>query len=96
MGATLILRTKTISADGRIVEKVLWRVPQPVPGSEHSHKYRLFCGNASLCLVRYDNESGKGDHRHRGGGESPYEFRGIASLLADFDADVARLTAAKE
>jgi hypothetical protein len=41
--------------------------------------------------VRYDNESGKGDHRHYGGREEPYHFIGIDKLMADFLSDVERL-----
>ncbi len=44
------------------------------------------------CLVRYyDNERGKGDHRHLGDLETPYAFVDIESLVADFLADVARI-----
>ena len=44
------------------------------------------------CLVRYDNETGKGDHLHYGDRESPYAFQDWERLLVDFLADVARLT----
>jgi hypothetical protein len=39
------------------------------------------------CVLRYDNESGKGDHRHQGTAETAYRFRTIEQLLKDFDAD---------
>lgn len=55
-------------------------------------KYSLFCGDATHCLVRYDNEAGKGDHRHYGELEKPYMFTTLAALLEDFQADVCRLT----
>ncbi|MGH8192572.1 MAG: toxin-antitoxin system TumE family protein [Rhodanobacteraceae bacterium] len=55
-------------------------------------KYRLFCGDAKHCLVRYDNEAGKGDHRHYGQHEEPYTFTTLETLLEDFQADVIRLT----
>ena len=35
-------------------------------------------------VIGFDNERGKGDHRHLHGVETPYEFGGIAKLLADF------------
>ncbi|WP_407169244.1 DUF6516 family protein [Bradyrhizobium sp. ORS 111] len=38
--------------------------------------------------MRYDNERGKGDRRHLDGKESPYAFRGLERLLADFSRDV--------
>ena len=43
-----------------------------------------------LTVVRYDNETGKGDHRHYGGREEPYRFVDEATLYADFMADVER------
>jgi hypothetical protein len=42
--------------------------------------------------VLYDNHLPKGDHRHREGVEEAYEFRGVDHLIADFVADVQRLT----
>ena len=44
-------------------------------------------------MVRYDNERGKGDHRHLGNTEEPYEFSDIETLVADFLADVSRALA---
>lgn len=41
--------------------------------------------------MRYDNERGKGDHRHLGEIEVPYMFESFARLMADFMADVNRL-----
>jgi len=35
-----------------------------------------------LCVLRYDNESGKGDHRHFRGRESRYNFESVDKLLA--------------
>jgi len=40
------------------------------------------------CVLRYDNEAGKGDHRHVKDVEEPYEFTDPESLLADFWRDV--------
>ncbi|WP_293188679.1 DUF6516 family protein [Ottowia sp.] len=39
-------------------------------------------------MVRYDNEAGKGDHRHVGADEHPYAFTTPEQLLADFWQDV--------
>jgi hypothetical protein len=38
--------------------------------------------------VRYDNERGKGDHRHVNGTEEPYRFVSLSELLDDFQRDV--------
>jgi hypothetical protein len=43
-----------------------------------------------ICIIRYENNSGKSDHRHWGEGESDYEFVSQDKLLADFRADIAR------
>jgi len=40
-------------------------------------------------VLRYDNETGKGDHRHVGSKELPYGFVSAAKLLDDFLAEVA-------
>ncbi len=44
------------------------------------------------CVVRYDNETGKGDHRHYGNSEEPYSFELLDKLIADFRYDCTRLT----
>ena len=69
----------------------LWVVPEPVPGSVPRLKYSLFCGYAGQRLVGYDNEPGKGDHRHLGEVETPYTFLSPESLIRDFMTDVAKM-----
>jgi hypothetical protein len=88
--AKLVAKTKEVRDDGSIVEVVIWDVPEPLPPSTHSYKYRLFYGTSGEDRVRYDNERGKGDHRHVGGKELRYEFTSIDQLLDDFEADVQR------
>jgi hypothetical protein len=39
-------------------------------------------------VIGYDNERGKGDHKHIKGVELDYDFRGPQQLMADFMADV--------
>ncbi len=77
--------------DGAIVEMVLWRVPSPVPPSVHRLKYSLFYGREGKRDVGYDNERGKGDHRHLTGMEFAYTFTTVEQLMADFWTDVRRL-----
>ena len=43
-----------------------------------------------VCVVRYDNEVGKGDHRHFNEKESAYTFQTPEKLIADFQRDIAR------
>jgi hypothetical protein len=77
--------------DGATVELVLWRVPEPVPPSIHGLKYSLFYGRLGVREVGYDNERGKGDHRHFRGVEQPYTFISVEQLVADFWKDVRSL-----
>lgn len=85
--AELLYREKRTYAGG-IVEMVVWRVPDPVPPSEHPFKYRLVFVRGGKRVVGYDNERGKGDHRHAGKTEKPYAFVDEAKLLEDFWQDV--------
>lgn len=48
-----------------------------------------------LCILRYDNEAGKGDHRHLGDAQAPYRFTGMEQMQADFWADVAEWRAGR-
>ena len=49
----------------------------------------LACGIVGAkALVGYDNERGKGDHKHFGGRETTYRFVDVDTLLADFLRDV--------
>jgi len=89
--ARRILSRKRHYDDGTISELTLWLVPAPVRGSDHSFKYRLFFGRAGVRLVGYDNEPGKGDHRHYEGREEPYRFTTPERLIRDFLVDVARV-----
>jgi hypothetical protein len=64
---------------------------QAVGGRPHGLKYRLYCGRGNRCLVRCDNETGKGDHRHYGDREESYRFESLEKLLEDFREDCTRL-----
>ena len=88
MKAEALARERYILAEDAFVEIVVWRVPRALKGSSHQFKYRLALVAAGECAVRYDNEAGKGDHRHVGDVESTYSFSTYEKLLADFWADV--------
>ena len=55
-------------------ELVLWSVPRPVQGSVHKFKYRLAYIVDGECVLRYDNEFDKGDHRYFDDKEDVYVF----------------------
>ena len=87
--ATLLVRTKEVRDDGTIIEIVVWELPEPLPPSAHRYKYRLFHGAEGASRVRYDNERGKGDHRHIDEKEGSYAFSTVEQLLDDFERDIA-------
>lgn len=92
MKAKLIRSLKKIYPSGIVVEMVLWQLPAPTSDRPHGLKYRFYCGRLDgQCIVRYDNETGKGDHIHYGKNEQPYTFAGQDRLIADFLNDVIRL-----
>lgn len=87
MDAIEVFNRKEVDEDGFITQAVLWIVPEPTPGSRHRYKYRLYFGRGGDRLVGYDNERGKGDHRHIGKREFAYDFRDVPTLIADFEKD---------
>lgn len=62
--ARLLLRERRIIAEDRFAEIVIWELPRPVAGSRHRLKYRLAFVVDEICVLRFDNETGKGDHKH--------------------------------
>ncbi len=88
MKAELLLDERHILAEDVFVEIVVWRLPRSLRGSKHRYKYRLALIEQGRCVLRYDNEPGKGDHRHVNGREFAYEFVSLVRLLDDFRAEV--------
>ncbi len=88
MAAQLITSIKNVNPDGSILEVVIWKVPKPVPPTEHGYKYRAVYVVDGVRIVGFDNERGKGDHCHIDGKELPYAFTGVDQLLEDFIAAV--------
>ena len=88
MHATLLYRERLAIDVNRFVEMVVWQLEAPLKGSGHCYKYRLALVINGVCVLRYDNESGKGDHRHLGNEEQVYTFTSPQNLLADFWQDV--------
>jgi Family of unknown function (DUF6516) len=91
MVAKLLHRSRFVYDDGSLREMVLWQVPRATHHPD-GLKYRLYYGDSDgNCLVRYDNERGKGNHRHVGDGEKSYRFTDVDALVADFLADITRI-----
>lgn len=91
MKAVLIYRKTEIRPDGIKLEMVIWQLPAPTPDRPHGLKYRLWAGKDGKTLVRYDNEAGKGDHKHIGRSEKSYVWTSMSALVDDFLNDVEAL-----
>jgi Family of unknown function (DUF6516) len=88
MDAELVMDERHILDERSFVEIVIWRLPRRLPGSVHAFKYRLAFVVDGECVLRYDNEAGKGDHRHIGTRQAAYQFTTTDRLLDDFRRDI--------
>lgn len=91
MKAVLLQKSRQKLDDTCFVEVIIWQVASPLSGSAHHFKYRLACVSHGVCVLRYDNEAGKGDHKHIGLLEVSYTFTTLDQLVEDFWADIAQL-----
>ena len=91
MRAALLIRERIPFGVDAFAELVLWRLSSPVPGSSHQFKYRLAFVLRDECVLRYDNETGKGDHKHTSSRESKYVFESPEKLIQDFLREARRI-----
>lgn len=91
MPAEPLLDERHVLSGSAFVELVVWRVPAPVRASQHEYRYRLALVVDGECVLRYDNEAGKGDHRHVRDREHEYRFKNAEQLLIDFWSDVEEM-----
>ena len=91
MKASLLVRRRIAYSDRVFAEVVVWQVPQALPGSDHLYKYRLAFVVDAECVLRIDNEAGKGDRRHIRGREHKYLFQSLDRRLSDFQSDIRSL-----
>lgn len=72
-----------------VVSQRIFRLSELNVEAPHGYSYRLHCGTLDgQTWVRFNNETGKGDHVHRGDTEQPYQFTTFERLLADFEAAI--------
>ncbi len=90
MKARLLLHERRQLRTDAFIELRVWQVPRSVRGSTHGYKYALAYVIAGECVLRYDNEAGKGDHKHFRHVETAYHFTTPDRLLEDFWQDVDR------
>jgi len=88
MNAERMLKERLVVSEDTFVEIMVWRLPSAMAGSQHDFKYRLAVVVNGRCVLRYDNEPGKGDHKHIGEDQIPYTFTTPQTLLDDFWNDV--------
>ncbi|MDY6904540.1 MAG: DUF6516 family protein [Thermodesulfobacteriota bacterium] len=90
MKAVKLIQTRIVYPESAFAEFVLWRLPKQSSGVFHEFKYRLAYMVSSKCVLRYDDETSKGDHRHLDGKERPYQFTTPEQLIVDFQKDIER------
>jgi len=90
MKAQRIFYDKAVFPDGAILEMTIRQLPRASIQRPHGLKYSLFYGRDGLRIVGYDDESGKGDHKHIRETETSYRFVNVEKMVADFLADVER------
>jgi len=90
MKAKQLARNRVALSATAFAETVVWQLPTPLAGSTHHFKYRLAYVVAGVCVLRYDNEVGKGDRCHMDGVESAYAFTTPDKLMTDFFQDIQR------
>jgi len=90
MKAVQLVSTRIVYTESAFAELVLWHLPERLEGSKHDYKYRLAYVVCGECVLRYDNEAGKGDHKHFGEAQTPYDFSTPEQLIADFQRDIER------
>lgn len=95
MDSILLFKDKYVYRDGAIREMIIWRLPKSDKERPHGLKYRLYYGFQNQCLVRYDNEKGKGDHRHYGSKEENYVWVSVEKLMQDFKKDIEKVRGAQ-
>ena len=91
MKAKLIYHVKEIAEDGDIIEIRIWGV-QESKDKPHGIKYSFAYIREGKRLIGYDNAEGKGDHKHVGDREIPYEFKNVDELFQDFYQDITKLS----
>ena len=89
--AKLEIHAKKEYASGEIVEMTVWILPNASTERPHGLKYSLYYGRGGKRIIGYDNERGKGDHRHILDIEEPYMFHSIEKLITDFLESIEKI-----
>ena len=85
---------KRVFPEGDIMEIRIWEVPKSKDfpeGVKYSLVYILIDERGARRVIGYDNERGKGHHRHYFDKEERIEFTGWEELVDSFLQDVKKL-----
>lgn len=74
MSAEPVMNERHVRDAATFVEIVIRRLPRPLRGSKHRLEYRLALVSRGDCVLRYDNEAGKRNHRRVGHVDERYGF----------------------
>lgn len=88
--ATLLENRKLALDNGTFVQIKIWRLPVKSAERPHGLKYSLFYGRRGERIIGYDDEAGKGDHRHYRKHQERHQFTTFENLLSDFWRDVRK------
>lgn len=91
MSAVELMNRRIQIADNAFATIRILQVDPSILGSQHLYKYSLAYIVDGVCVMRYDNERGKGDHKHIGDCEFPVTFTSIQGLIASFQEDINHL-----
>lgn len=91
MKAQLLLKQRFVLSEAAFAEIVIWQLQAPLDGSAHDYKYRLAYVVNGECVLRYDNEAGKGNHLHINEQEINYNFVSTEQLIDDFFVQIKRM-----
>ncbi len=92
--AKLLVNRRIINDYGDIIQVRIWRVPKSndfPEGVKYSMVYIRVEGENYERVLGYDNERGKGHHKHFFGEEIPINFSGVDELIEIFFEDVRRV-----
>lgn len=91
MPAIELMNTRIQIANNAFATIRILQVDPAIKGSRHLYKYSLAYVVDGVCVMRYDNERGKGDHKPIADQEYPITFTNIESLIVNFQNDINSL-----
>ncbi|MFH1587201.1 MAG: DUF6516 family protein [Candidatus Diapherotrites archaeon] len=88
--ADLLRRNKKQLDKYSFIEYRIYSVPESEDFPD-GVKYSMNFVIKEECVLRYDNERGKGHHRHLGEVESKIQFKSINILIKNFFGEVGKI-----